>query len=638
MRLDDRDGGRQDEQVVDGPEPAAEAGWQSLLDFVQANRSVDLRGYKPVGLARRVRKRMRAIGIGDFAAYQDYLQVHPDEFTQLFDTIHINVTSYFRDPEAWEMLRTEAIPALADQRGAGPIRIWSAGCATGEEAYTTAIMFAEALGQERFRERVKIYATDIDEGALGVARQAVYAERQLQNVPPALVGRYFDRTDAGFAFRKDLRRQVIFGLHDVMQDPPISRIDLLVCRNMLMYFSAEMQARILMRFHFALNEGGLLFLGRAETLMSYAEAFSPLDLRVRIFRKGPGIPVPDRGPPTRAAVDEVRRAGDPTVHRAALQALPTAYIVLDRDGLISAISERARVLFGLDSSDLQRPLRDLRLSYQPLELRALVDQAARERRTVLVRDIEWPQAPGDSRWFDVQVIALTDMDGSLLGTGITFTDVTNHKRLQRDLEHAGHRLERSNEDLQSTNEELETTNEELQSTIEELETTNEELQSTNEELETMNEELQSTSDEVHTVNEELHLRGMELNATNAFLNSVINSLSSAVVVLDRELRVMGWNGPAEDLWGLRRDEVRGQHFMNLDIGLPVQELRRVIRQCAGGDERRTETLLKAITRRGRAIQCRIVCSPLDDEDGTLRGTILIMDDAGGPAEGAGTSH
>jgi two-component system CheB/CheR fusion protein len=206
---------------------------------------------------------------------------------------------------------------------------------------------------------------------------------------------------------------------------------------------------------------------------------------------------------------------------------------------------------------------------------------------------------------------------------LTFTDVTSHRRLQRELEESHQELETAYEELQSTNEELETTNEELQSTVEELETTNEELQSTNEELETMNEELQSTNEELQTMNDELRTRGDELNSSNAFLHSILTSLEGGVAVVDRELRVLAWNEAAEELWGMREQEVRGQHFLNLDIGLPVDGLRTALRKCIAGESGSGLTL-EAVNRRGKPIRCQVTCTPLRGPTDEMQGAILLM--------------
>jgi two-component system CheB/CheR fusion protein len=604
-------------------------GWAELLDFLRGERGFDFGGYKPSSLMRRVRKRVEQLRLGGFAEYRDYLHVHPDEFETLFNTILINVTCFFRDPAAWEALRTQVLPQLlAGKRRDEPIRVWSAGSASGEEAYTLAILFAEALGLDGYRERVKIYATDIDEEALALARHAAYSPRQAEGVPAELVDRYFERGEHNLTFRKDLRRQVIFGHHNLLQDAPISHIDLLVCRNTLMYFNAETQAQILARFHFALNDGGFLFLGRAETLMAHGQSFVPVDLKRRISMKAGR-----RHTRSRLAVlglEQIRkglgaeRDGGP-LHESALDATPVATLLVDTAGQLRFVNERARALFDLGSGDIGRPLQDLRISYRPVELRSVLEQVAVERRAVHVRDVEWHTGPGEVRWLDLQICPLLQSNGESLGTAVMFTDVTAYKRLQRELEHSNQELETADEELQSTNEALETTNEELQSTVEELETTNEELQSTNEELETMNEELQSTNEELQTINDELRQRSDDLNLANAFLESVLASLSGGVVVVDRELRLLGWNRQSEELWGLRADEVEGKHLLNLDIGLPVQQLRQPLRACLAGESEPWVGTLDAVNRRGKAIRCQIHCSPLIGAHEDIRGAILLAE-------------
>ena len=231
---------------------------------------------------------MEIVGTESFSDYLDYLEVHPDEYEQLFEMLLINVTEFFRDPESWEHLREAVLPELLAAKGVGePVRVWSAGCASGQEAYTTAMVFAELMGVEAFRERVKIYATDIDEDALNQARLATYSAKETESVPAELRERYFERADRRLAFRKDLRRTVIFGRNNLVGDAPISRLDLLICRNTLMYFNAETQGRILRHFHFALHDGGVLMLGKSEMMISHRDLFAPDDLKKRIFVKLP---------------------------------------------------------------------------------------------------------------------------------------------------------------------------------------------------------------------------------------------------------------------------------------------------------------------------------------------------------------
>ena len=260
-----------------------------LLDYLRRSRGFDFTGYKRTSLRRRIDKRMQDVGVDSYLRYLDHLEVDPEEFTQLFNTILLNVTSFFRDPPTWDYLAAEILPRILADKGEGePVRIWSAGCASGEEAYTLAMVTAEVMGADAARERVKIYATDVDEEALDQARQARYTAKQVEGVPPELLERYFERNGDGYMVSKDLRRSVIFGRHDLLQDAPISRIDLLVCRNTLMYLNSETQSRVLARFSFALHEGGYLMLGKAEMLLTHANLFSSVDLKRRVFRKVPG--------------------------------------------------------------------------------------------------------------------------------------------------------------------------------------------------------------------------------------------------------------------------------------------------------------------------------------------------------------
>jgi two-component system CheB/CheR fusion protein len=604
---------------------------EALLDFLKRSRGFDFSGYKRASLQRRIAKRMQQVGVESHEEYTRYLEAHPEEFASLFNTILINVTAFFRDELPWEFLRSDVIPRiLAQKRADEAIRVWSAGCATGEEAYSLAITFAEAMGFDAFRSRVKIYASDVDEDALTRARIASYTERELGGVAPELLDKYFEVWDGRFTFRKDLRRAVIFGRNDLVQDAPISRIDLLVCRNTLMYFDAQTQGRILARFHFALNDGGFLLLGRAETLYTHSNLFTPVDLKRRIFVKvRRTVAMRDRVLLLGNHGDEhsAHSGASAWLRDAAFESGAIPQMVVDRNGLVVLVNEHARSLFGVATADIGRPLQDLELSYRPADLRSAIDRAIAERHLVALREIRWTAANAEERWLDVQVLPLMDTAATVLGTSITFTDITTTRQLQRQLEQSHQELEAAYEELQSTNEELETTNEELQSTVEELETTNEELQSTNEELETMNEELQSTNEELQTINDELRHRSEELNEVNAFLESVFMSLRGGVAVVDSELRVLVWSKKAEDLWGARQEETRGMRFLDLDIGLPVRRLEPAIAECLARQSEYAELELPATNRRGKAINCRVVITPLrGDAENDVRGTMIMMEE------------
>jgi two-component system CheB/CheR fusion protein len=612
-------------------EPETDRDLEALLNHLHRSRGFDFTGYKRSSLTRRVRHRMDALHLDSFIGYLDYLQVHPDEFIPLFNTILINVSSFFRDPQVWDHVGAEIVPdIIARTREDAAIRVWCAGCAAGQEAYTVAMILAEALGVERFVSQVKLYATDVDEEALAQARQATYSPKEVEGVPDAYLTTYFDRSNDSFSFRKELRRSVIFGRHDLVQDAPISRIDLLVCRNTLMYFNSETQSRILSRFHYALNDGGFLLLGKAEMPLQHVRSFEPYDAPRRLFTKTAKnelrerllVMAQDGG---QAPADRSDAAAEG--HHAAFDAGPVAQVVVDADGDLVLANGRARQMFHLLPSRLGRPLQDVELSYRPVELRSLIQQVHDEDRAISVAGVPYPQPSGDTMFLNVEVVPLSTADGGPQGVSITFTDITTYKRLEEDLQHANHELETALEELQSTNEELETTNEELQSTNEELETTNEELQSTNEELETMNEELHSANEELEAANEEMRRRGEELDGMNVFMESILRSVRAGIVVLDQQLIVRSWSRSAEELWGLRQDEVVGRPFLDLDIGLPVERLEQPIAAALSDGGAPGAMTVDATNRRGKAFRCWVAFDRVQGSmDGGGHGVILLMEE------------
>jgi two-component system, chemotaxis family, CheB/CheR fusion protein len=598
--------------------PDTDLEFENLLQYLRNNRGFDFTGYKRSSLMRRVTKHMQSLNVEGFANYQDYLEVHPDEFKNLFNTILINVTAFFRDASAWEYIGNEILPNIVKNKQKDEqIRIWSAGCSSGEEAYTLAMVIAEILGVDDFRHRVKIYATDVDEEALTQARQATYSAKSINLIPSQLCDKYFDLVGKEYIFHQDLRRSVIFGRHDLLQDAPISRLDLLVCRNTLMYFNSETQGRIINRFHFALNDHGYLFLGKAEMLVMHSNLFVAIDLKHRIFAKVPLANIRNR---QLIMGNQQTQISENNLS----QEIQIRELAFDNQGILIMANEEARNLFGLTLRDLNRPFQDLELSYRPVELRSLMEQVYNERHPITLTNVERFQPNSEIQHLDVRIIPLQNEDQTILGVTIAFNDVSRYLKLQSALQRSRQELETTNEELQSTNEELETTNEELQSTNEELETTNEELQSTNQEMETMNEELQSANEELQTINSELSGRTYELDHSNVFLSSILGSLQMGIVVIDRNFNILIWNHTVEDMWGLRSDEVINKSWFSLDIGLAVEKLRTPIRDIISGKKKFREILLNATNRRGRKIQCYLAFSPLIN--GQVEGIIIMMTD------------
>ena len=623
---------RSEEELEAPPEPAPAgsqrdvdwAAFERLLVHLKDGRGFDFTGYKRPSLLRRVRHRMRAVGFDSFDEYQDFLEANPDEFVPLFNTILINVTSFFRDRDSWEHLSSRVVPTLLE-RAEGEVRVWSAGCAGGQEAYSLAMMLTEAMGLEQFRERVKIYATDVDEDALAYARAATYTEREMNSVPEELKDKYFEPGAQGMVFRQDLRRSVIFGRNDLTRDAPISRIDLLTCRNTLMYFNAETQSRILSRLAFALKPEGTLLLGKAEMLLNHSDTFIPVDIKRRLFRRGTAPTVDPQlvarvpAPAMRFALPDALQ----TLRTDAFAAAPTAQLVVDAHGTLAMVNESAKELTKLSESDIGRRFHDLDLSYRPVELRPALQETRKSHQPRRLRGVRWMQH-GPELYVDIELVPLVDPREGYAGTLVTFSDVTRYQQVHHELEQTTKQLQAASEELQSTNEELETTNEELQSTVEELETTNEELQSTNEELETMNEELQSMNDELQGANEELRDRSSQLTQLNDFMESILGSMSSSVIVLDRSFTVRVWNKNAQELWGVRSDEAIGANLFGLDFGLPTDAVKPLLRSVLDEPTTTRQLSVDAVNRRGRPVELTVTVAALIS-GGDATGVLLVMD-------------
>ena len=598
---------------------------EALLVYLRDERGADFTGYKRPSVTRLINRRMRTAGVAGYREYVDLLQVEPSELAALLDVLLINVTSVFRDVEAWDELADRLLPAALAKLGPDePVRVWSAACATGEEAYSVAMVLHGLLGDEQYKRRVKIYATDIDEHALGIARLGRYSPAALEHLTPSQRDTYFEQDGELLRFRSDLRPSLIFGRHDLLQDAPISRVLLLSCRNVLMYFTAETQARVLERFSFALHEHGLLVLGKAEMLLTQSALFTPVNLPQRIFR---ARRAPAAGRLAALAVGGQGRNG--TLRRAAeaaFVAAPAAQVVLDASGHVTLLNERAQRDLGLAPSDVGRLFSELALSHRPLELRGSVAAVQASGQPVELHDVAWaPPHARAGRW-DIRVAPLS-VDGEARGVHLVFEDITERHQLVSRLDQLDSELTTAYEELQSSSEELETTNEELQSAVEELETTNEELQSTNEELETMNEELQSTNEELQTLNDELRDRTMEVDRVNGFLHSILSGLDLAVVVVDSDYRVQMWNVGAERLTGLRSFEAEGRRLPDLDLHLPVDRVRAVLSEVVLSSGRPQPLEVDLTDRFGQPQRRRLTATPLLRREGDVHGAVVTLADS-----------
>lgn len=564
------------------PDPDFEA----LLVHLRNERGFDFTGYKRPSLRRLVDKRLNAIDAGTYADYVDLLQADPGEFDRLFDMLLINVTSFYRDTEAWEVLQAAVVPALLTALPPDePVRVWSAGCSSGQEAYALAMVLAETMGEQEFLRRVKIFGTDLDENALAQARTASYPLQAFAALNEDLVGRYFESQRSELTFRKDLRPAFVFGQHDLTQDAPISRVGLLACRNTLVYFNQETQARILARLHFSLHDAGFLFLGRAETLLTHRELFTPYALTARIFAKARLDETPVQELPPRRGRPKELEAAVPLSSRIFQSAFATGtdpQFLVDPGHRVLLVNDLAERELGVHRGDVGRTFRDLELLFQLVELRSAIEQVLLHRTAVEHKDVAWSRV-GLERWYDVAVVPLVDGDGRVLAARVTFSDVTRYHRMSQELA-AAHR-----------------------------------------DVEAAYEELQSSSEEMQTLNDELRDRVGETSEVNAFMESVLTGLRGAMVVLDADLRVRLWDDRVVEMWGLRAHEAQGQHFLDLAIGLPVATLGQLLTEVVGGDRPRAESLVPATNRLGHPVQISLTITPMHTPVRAISGVVLLME-------------
>ncbi|MFL5376311.1 MAG: CheR family methyltransferase [Myxococcales bacterium] len=629
-----------------GDEPQARE-LEEILQKLREARNFDFRSYKRATLYRRVLRRMQDHGKSTLAEYSALLDSHPAEYDALLSSMFIKVTSFFRDKDTWDELSKRVIPQmLAEKRPGEEIRAWCAGCATGEEAFSLALTLAEVLGPSFTNQDVKVFGTDVDEKAIAFARHAHYPTDHVESIPPRLLKEWFVEENGGYTVRKDIRRCVVFGVNNVLGDAPISRLDLLLCRNVFIYLDAKMQKRVLHRFHYALRRNGILVLGKSELIPFAAKIYDTVDLSRRIYRKDGKREVDlgqDRlvGLLEQETIDRTER--DVTAdlgtldqfHRDVLQSLRVPVVATSMDGAVMLWNGAASALWGRSESDVTgKKLATLNLPGLSGELLIEKSRAVRDGRSE--REVSPGSVPaGDSvpaRQLDVEVSILRDPAGERQGLVYVAHDVTTFREMEVEARRATderqssfEELQTLTEEMQSSNEELETTNEELQSANEELQTTNEELQSTNEELETTNEELQSTNAELDATNRELAHRTEEMNKLAFYQRTILRSLSAAVVVLDPQGRINMWNLAAERLLGLAEGEALGQVLWTLAIpAIPRPVLGRVRKSLAQNLANRTEEVEYELPSGGTGT-AMVAAVPILDGGAGL-GSVLIFED------------
>ncbi len=560
---------------------------REIIAILRARTRHDFSGYRKPTLLRRIQRRMSLSESETLSDYGGYLRENSAEVTALANDLMINVTGFFRDPEAWEALRTAVIaPLIAARKDNQPIRAWVTACASGEEPYTLAMILSEEM-RGRDRIEVKIFATDTADRSLALARAGVYPAGIEADLTPERLERFFDKDEHTYRVKKEIRDMVVFAPQDVLRDPPFSRVDLCCCRNLLIYLEPETQRRVLTLLHFALRDGGYLFLGNTESYTGSEHLFESISKRWRIYRRTGAAQHRFQELPSFASrvYEDVARLNEPD---AAPAARPSATLVLqrallERYGPPTVVVDRSdQIVYFHGATDpfllhpAGEPTRDLmQLVRQPLRLavRGALRAAIRENRPTVAQT---PPADGYDG-AQVEVTAAPVIDGRspeyFLVSFRTLNDEVQLPLHEDDMG-ATARLASTRDpgsvdevrmlrlELQNTTEAFEAANEELKAANEEATSMNEELQSTNEELETSKEELQSVNEELTTVNSQLQSKISQLEATTNDLANLLGSTDIAVIFLDAEFRVRRFTPAVNDLVELR----------DSDIGRPVTDL------------------------------------------------------------------
>ncbi len=574
--------------------PVAATALKKLLMKVKQQTRIDFSGYKEGTLWRRIERRMAAKHVTSLNDYLTLVESSPEELEHLGKDILISVTAFFRDPESFAALRTHVRAMLQTKQPGDEIRVWVPGCATGEEAYTIAILIAETLGPNTAQFRIQIFATDIDLNALTIARKGSYAESALADLEPGLVVRYFQKVGNRLEVARHLRDMVVVARQDIIQDPPFLRLDLVSCRNLLIYLQNDPQAKVLATFHYGLNPGALLYLGKSEGIFQQETLYDVIDKSARIYRRRagesrmtvPAFRLPDtaeRGTASAAAPDAERRLLDTAIrHYVPASVLINAtFDILQMHG---EVNQYLTVMPGKPNFNLQHLLRrEMRADLQMLQHHAEHKQESAFGRRHSIKTLDGPrdvrlvvhplERGVSGPFFLVCFEQLPVVEPVLLEGEIRST--SEEGRNVRELEDE---LISTRERLQTVIEELETSNEEMQALNEEVVAANEELQSSNEELEAANEELQSTNEELTPVNEELQVRTGEGADTLNDLENIQNSVGFPILVCNENLGLSRFNSPAAALFSLTNASIK-QPLAMLRLPPGMQDFTPIVRDA-----------------------------------------------------------
>ena len=568
-----------------------------IIILIRDQTGHDFSLYKKNTLFRRIERRMGVHQIDKIHTYVRFLQDNPKEIDILFKELLIGVTNFFRDAAVWENLKENVLPELMDELPYGYVlRAWVPGCSTGEEAYTLAIVFKDV--QEKIQNHknitLQIFATDLDHDAIEIARRGVYSSNISADISPERLNQYFTLDAKGYIVNTSIREMVVFAPQNVIKDPPFTKLDILTCRNLLIYMQPELQKKVIGLFHYSLNPGGFMLLGTSETLGNENEGFSEIDTKLKIFKRSTiaaekvlvdfpssfsrqkRTTIEARTPPK--AVENIQTMADQFL----LQRYTPASVLVNGDGdilyMTGRIDKYIVPVAGKANYNIHVMAREGLRQLLPGALR----KAMQSLDPVHLANVK-VGANGETRYIDVAVQRIEKSD-SLMGMIIlVFTDVPakdeqgslNPKKVKRSssgrIKEIEIELQRSREDMQSTREEMQTAQEELKSTNEELQSTNEELQSTNEELTTSKEEMQSLNEELQTVNIELQRKVYDFIRANDDMKNLLNSTEIATLFLDRELNIRRFTDQATNVIKLRNTDI-GRPFTDLVSDLQYPEI------------------------------------------------------------------
>ena len=635
-----------DEEAEPGP-PETELA--KILSLVKASTGVDYAQYKPTTIRRRISRRMVLHKIETIDAYLKRLESDPSEVEALYQDLLINVTCFFRDPEVWQYLKEQVFPNILKHRKTdAPIRVWVPGCATGEEPYSIAMLLLECM-EPSGGPPIQIFATDIGKQAIQIARDGFYPENIVSDVSPERLRRFFVKTNEGYQISKRIRDFCIFAVQDVTKDPPFSKLDLISCRNLLIYLSTPVQKRVLATFHYALAPSGDLLLGSSETVGTSSDLYRPEDKKFKLYSKiqtaarpafhlapteisdGAGLPR-QQAIAARSATDLGKEAD-----RVVLAKYSPPGVLIN--SMFDVIQFRGRTGPFLEPSPGQATLNLLKMAREGLviDLRAAVYQAKKTGATVHKKGVRL-RSEGRAAEVNLEVTPIVDPSGHEPFYLVLFQTVerptppqkpplgaagAKKKKLsdtEHELEALRSELAATQEDLRSIIEEQEATNEELQSANEEILSSNEELQSTNEELETAKEELQATNEELTTVNEELHNWNAELAKVNGDLTNLIESVDMVYVVLDSDLRIRRFTPAAQKILNLIPTDI-GRPIGDLKPNLELDNLPKLIQEVIVKMKHREQDV-RDVSGRWYSLRIR----PYKTQDSRIDGAILALTD------------